>query len=55
VEGLINLQQELGGPETVHVLPIDVRDRAATEAMVSGLPVSRQEIDVCVNTYLVSI
>jgi 3-hydroxy acid dehydrogenase / malonic semialdehyde reductase len=49
LERLVALQQELGGPETVHVLSIDVRDRAATEAMVSGLPETWRDIDVCVN------
>ena len=49
VERLAALQAELGGPERVHVLPLDVRDRAATEALVAGLPEAWREIDVCVN------
>jgi len=48
-ERLQALQAELGGPERCHVLPLDVRDRAATEAMVAGLPEAWREIDVCVN------
>ena len=48
-ERLLSLQAELGGPDKCHILPLDVRDRAATEALVASLPASWQEVDVCVN------
>jgi NADP-dependent 3-hydroxy acid dehydrogenase YdfG len=48
-ERLLSLQDELGGPEKCHVLTLDVRDRAATEALVASLPPAWQTIDVAVN------
>ena len=46
-ERLAALQAELG--ERCHVLPLDVRDRAATERLVESLPPAWREIDVLVN------
>jgi 3-hydroxy acid dehydrogenase / malonic semialdehyde reductase len=43
------LAAELGGPSRVHVAPLDVRSRAATEGFVEGLPEGWRAIDVCVN------
>ena len=37
------------GPARVHALPLDVRDRAAVEAAVRGLPAPLAAIDVLVN------
>jgi len=48
-ERLLSLQAELGGPERCHVVTLDVRDRAATEALVASLPAAWQAIDLCVN------
>jgi len=48
-ERLLSLQSELGGPDKCYVLTLDVRDRAATEAMVASLPAEWRDVDVCVN------
>jgi 3-hydroxy acid dehydrogenase/malonic semialdehyde reductase len=47
-ERLNKLAQELGA-DKVHPLVLDVRDRAAVERAVSGLPAAYAEIDVLVN------
>jgi len=47
-ERLNKLAQELGA-EKVHPLVLDVRDRAAVERAISGLPADFAEIDVLVN------
>jgi len=47
-ERLNKLAQELGA-DKVHPLVLDVRDRAAVESAVSGLPAAFAEIDVLVN------
>lgn len=43
------LVAELGGPDHVHALALDVADRAAVEAAIAALPVPFAEIDVLVN------
>ena len=48
VERLAALQLELGSAN-VHVVELDVRDRATTESFISKLPIEWQDIDVCVN------
>jgi len=48
-ERLAELQTELGGPAHVWTLPLDVRDRTATESFVAALPPAWAEIDVLVN------
>jgi len=45
-ERLRDLAEELGG---CHVLPLDVRDRAAVMAGIAGLPEAFQAIDLLVN------
>lgn len=49
VELLEALALELGGPSRVHVAPLDVRSRPATEAFVESLPEAWRAIDVLVN------
>lgn len=46
-ERLAALQDELGA--AVHILPLDVRDRAAVEAAFAALPANFAEIDLLVN------
>ena len=48
VERLQALQAELGA-DRVHIAPLDVRDRAATEAFVAALPAGWEAVDVLVN------
>lgn len=47
-ERLEELAQELA-PVPVHILTFDVRDKAAVEAAVAGLPAEFAEVDVLVN------
>lgn len=49
VERLDALRDELGGPERVLPLKLDVRSRAAVEAAFAGLPREWAAIDVLVN------
>ncbi|RSL16271.1 hypothetical protein EDE15_1782 [Edaphobacter aggregans] len=48
---LVKLQQELtaASAPVTHVFPLDVQDRAAVEAAISGLPQDWSQIDVLVN------
>ena len=48
---LVKLQQELAAVDApvTHVFPLDVQDRAAVEAAISGLPQDWSQIDVLVN------
>ncbi len=46
-ERLRALAAELGG--RVHVVPLDVSDRAAVDAAIESLPASHREVDVLVN------
>src|SRR5579871_4099909 len=48
---LVVLQQELAAADApvTHVFPLDVQDRAAVEAAISGLPQDWSQIDVLVN------
>jgi len=49
MERLRTLQSELGGPERVHVVELDVRDREQVQQMLGALPPPFDEIDVLVN------
>ena len=48
-ERLAALQQELGGKTPVHLLPLDVRRRAAVEALPEVLPEPFRQVDVLIN------
>ncbi len=48
-ENLVKLRKELVGAAGVHIVQLDVRDRAAVEAVVAYLPEAFREIDVLVN------
>jgi NADP-dependent 3-hydroxy acid dehydrogenase YdfG len=48
-EPLWEVQEELGA-DHVHILQLDVRNRAAVEAAVASLPESFREVDVLVNS-----
>ena len=48
-ENLVKLRKELAGAAGVHIIQLDVRDRAAIEAVVATLPTDFREIDVLVN------
>lgn len=43
------LARELGGPSRAHAVQLDVRDRAAVERVVAGLPEAFAAVDVLVN------
>jgi NADP-dependent 3-hydroxy acid dehydrogenase YdfG len=49
LEKLEELRSELPEAAGVHILQLDVRDRAAVDAAVASLPVEFREIDVLVN------
>ena len=49
LEKLEQLRSELPEAAGVHILQLDVRDRAAVDAAVASLPVEFREIDVLVN------
>ena len=49
LERLQALQAELGGSDHVHIVQLDVRNRAATECFISALPAAWQEISILVN------
>lgn len=48
-ERLDSLQEELRANGAFHIVPLDVRDRAAVEAAVAGLPALFCDIDVLIN------
>lgn len=43
------LQENLGGEASIHIMPLDVRDRQAVMTGLTHLPVTFSEIDVLVN------
>lgn len=49
------LQKDLGGPEQVHVVELDVGDREAVAAKLGGLPPPFDQVDVLVNNAGVGI
>jgi NADP-dependent 3-hydroxy acid dehydrogenase YdfG len=49
LEKLEQLRNELSGKCPVHILPLDVRDRAAVEKTVASLPGDFKAVDVLVN------
>jgi NADP-dependent 3-hydroxy acid dehydrogenase YdfG len=49
LEKLEQLRSELPKAAGVHIIQLDVRDRAAVDAAVASLPVAFREIDVLVN------
>ncbi len=49
VERLEKLQQELGGTEKIHIIRLDVQDKAAVEKAVNRLPEKFRAIDLLVN------
>ena len=48
-DALVRLQQELAPLTSVHVVTLDVRDRAAVDAAFSSLPAEFSEVDLLVN------
>ncbi|MCC5857781.1 MAG: SDR family oxidoreductase [Ectothiorhodospiraceae bacterium] len=46
---LEELQQELGGPDVVHTVTLDMRDRAAVERSLGSLPAGFRDVDLLVN------
>lgn len=46
---LASLQKELSNTSTVHIVPLDVRDRHAVDAAVTSLPDNFRDIDILVN------
>ena len=49
IDRLEALARELGGPSKAHAVQLDVRDRAAVERVVAGLPEAFAAVDVLVN------
>jgi 3-hydroxy acid dehydrogenase/malonic semialdehyde reductase len=48
-ERLLQLKNELGSKVKVHVLCFDVRDKKATHASISNLPIEFSNIDILIN------
>ena len=48
-ERLEAMQKELGGPDQVRLLPLDVRDRTAVQSMMGSLDGPFAEVDVLLN------
>ena len=48
-EKLKELQEELGGEDSVHILTLDVRSRSDVEAAVRELPERFKDVDVLIN------
>ncbi len=46
---LEELQQELGGPDVVHTVTLDMRDRAAVDRTLGDLPAGFRQVDLLVN------
>src|SRR4030042_795568 len=49
LERLKQLQQELGGPQKVHIIPLDVREKKAVQTSLKKIPAAFSKISILIN------